>query len=187
MLVLSGIVEIVGHHSSGRTALALYAARNYRTLYVSCSILRHRAVPESLYAQRIRTFTELTVFVSRRIRLLASRLSIECVIIDGLDEFFYTFLAPRKLALELAHIAKNLRNLYFVHRIKVIVVNCLYTGWTVDHCTIFNPYLGLRWNYVANSRYLVSKEQDGFRLSRMDGSAFARRHFRITEAGVVPA
>lgn len=178
-----GLVEIVGKHSTGRTSMAFHMAGCLRTLYIASSICAHRVLPQHLWARTFSTLLELKAFLSHDLFGLVDRLNIECVIVDALDEFFYVYEKPRLLTEDLSYLVRMLKMLSFRLGLRTVVVNSYYGSWAVDGLVIFNPYLGLRWQYAANVRYLVTRDGESRYLSRF-GDEY-RRRFRITDKGVV--
>lgn len=182
MFLKVGITEIVGRHSAGKTAFALALAKTKRSIYLSSTLLRHRSIPSSLFIARFESFLELRTFICSSLVKTASYLSIECVIIDGLDEFLYTERSPRRLNYEMSQIVSALRFWCFSKNAFVIVINGYSTSWKVNGTVIFNKYLGLRWCYVANTRYLLERTNSGERTV-VDISGMKRKvqKFEITD------
>ncbi|KAI5169496.1 hypothetical protein PAEPH01_0766 [Pancytospora epiphaga] len=185
-MLLYGITELTGKPATGKTTLALHLCKDTRTLYISSTLLHHRNIGYNMLICRFDSLSALTNFLLNDAKPLVQAFGIESIILDGLDAFLYTLDRPRQHSGCIFSISRNLKALAFTFDIRVIVITNHFTGWAIDSFTIFNRYLGLRWSYVANIRYIVSKNQDQTRtISRVGGSEKCKYHFKIDDSGVV--
>ncbi|KAI5151429.1 hypothetical protein ENBRE01_2134 [Enteropsectra breve] len=157
MIECAGITEITGRPGTGKTAIALDLCKNISTLYIATNILKHTQIPAEFVHKRFDNFYELYAFIKLRLPLLAKYSNMQAIIIDGLDTFLYTERHPRKFSDEICTIARILKDMCFMMNIKVIVVNNTYTEWAVDHYVVNNKYLGLRWCYTVNTKYILER------------------------------
>ncbi|KAI4292862.1 hypothetical protein PAPHI01_2136 [Pancytospora philotis] len=185
MIDMYGITEIVGEPAVGKTALVLAACRKMRTLYISPSILCHRHVGAGFLIYRVDSLFKLNVFFARSGLHTVRMFAIDCIVIDGLDQYLYTEPQPRRLSSEVFRLAKMLKALAFGHGVAVVITNGFYSGWKIDSCTIYNRYLGLRWSYVANTRYRITRDSGGTRrIEQTLGGECAPLYFKIADDGI---
>lgn len=181
-----GITEFVGDSGVGKTALVLHLCQNKKTLFLTSTVLTHIHVGEDVYIRRLRSLRALTAFIACSSLSLAKLCAFDCLVIDGLDTFFHTVAHPRAHATDIFRLTKTLRTLAFMHGITVLVTNDHSAGWTVDGCPIFSRYLGLRWCYVANTRYVLSRSNSGVReASKVFGDGPSLVRLRICDTGIV--
>lgn len=180
-----GINEIIGESGAGKTALAIYISNGKKTLYISSRMSKERWFPQEFIIKRIDSFLKLRVFITSELRGVTKEFNIECIIIDDLEDYLYSFKKPWWFASEIFNIVRILKDLSFNDAIQVIVVNNRYDGLRVENAKILNSYFGIRWEYMINSRYTVSR-RFGQRVVNIQGESGdkAERNFIIDNCGV---
>lgn len=191
-----GITEIVGNPGTGKTKLALWTGqRAVRILYLSINSSGIADLPPTVLFVKIRSFLHLRVFIAQEAKRLVKTAAIERIVIDSLESFLYTEEAPRREAGAIFRMVDNLRFLSYGLGVEVFITNNSYSSWNNEGVKIANSYIGLPWEYMVNTRFLVERERDCRTIRRV--SATGKRvesifftigeepvEFNITDAGV---
>lgn len=182
MLNIYGITEFVGEPGSGKTKLALEIQKGIKTIYLSIDGSGTPPLSHNVIHFKIKSFLELKVFVAKELKRVVKILEIKKIIFDGLENYLYVVEQPRKMTNDIFRIIKVLRYLCFVKEIQVIVINSSYGKWNNEGVGIVNKYFGLPWEYLINTRYLVTRHL-GYR-SVMDVISKESFKFTISDSGI---
>lgn len=177
----SELTEIVGSHSSGKTSLALFFVNDKPTLYISCTLFRHKTIPPYFTIMRLPSFLNLKILLTSKIPFLAS---FRFIIIDGLEEFLYTVEQRKIYSAEISRITKIFKRLVFKYNTNVIVTNYFYENNKCFGKIPYNPYLGYNWAYAPNNIFIVTKKNDKHEINKILGISKVQAFFKITSAGV---
>ena len=182
MLNIYGITEFVGESGAGKTKLALGIEKEVKTIYLSIDNSGTPPLSPNVIHFKIKTFIELKVFVAKELKRVAKVLEIKKIIIDGLENYLYTVEQPRKMANDIFRIIKVLRYLCFVKKIYVIVINSSYGKWNNEGVSIANRYFGLPWEYLINTRFLISRHSKHREVIELNSKE--KFTFFITDSGI---
>lgn len=155
-----GISEFVGESGAGKTKLALSIEKDLKTLYLSIDSSGIPPLLSNVIPIRIKTFLELKIFMAQEIKRAVKALEIKKIILDGLENYLYGTEQPRKESNDIFRIIKVLKYLCFVKGIRIIVINGSYGQWSNDNVKIANKYFGLPWEYMINSRFLITRHNN---------------------------
>ena len=161
-LLIPGIIEIVGDNGVGKTNFILHMLKNKKVIYITTNLLSHAFHSYSQYHNiifvRIGTFLELHHFVTVELPYIFKTILYD-IFIDGLEAFFYAEKTPVNGIDELFLVMYKLKTLSFSHDIKVVISNILYENkYYTEEKIIYNKYLGYRWCYIPNARYIIRKK-----------------------------
>ncbi len=183
-LEINGITEIIGDSGVGKTHIAIHIKKELKTLYISSKISKKRWFPDNYVIESLNSFLEFKVFVAKELKNTVKEKKIEKIVIDGLEDYLFIIDNPRKHSNEIFRIIKVLKYLYFMKKIFIIIINSSNRKWMIDDVEIVNNYFGLPWEYMINTRYLVTKIADQRWVSLVSGRKDVHRRFYIDDDGI---
>lgn len=179
---LRGITEFVGESGSGKSILALSLAKEKNTIYISQAQFKFKFLPPSIIVKQIDTFLNLKIFIYNELRKLARTCKIEQIILDGLEDYLFTITKPLSQYFDIFKIVVVLKNLCFNNKVDVIVINSSYKK--LNYLSkVTSWYLGLQWEYLINSRYVIRKRDHNRIAERVLGGEVLRFNFVIDDFG----
>lgn len=161
-LLIPGIIEIVGDNGVGKTNFILHILKNKKVIYITTNLLFNAFHLYSKYHNivfiRIGTFLEFHHFIMVELPYIFKTVLYD-IFIDGLEAFFYTEKNTVNGTDEFILVMNKLKSLSFSHGVNVIVSNILYENkYYTKEKTIYNKYLGYRWCYIPNAKYIMRKK-----------------------------